>query len=180
MRRRRIVIDADVARSAGPSGDSQSRPARCARFLESLRDICHLKVLTGALRKEWRSHRSGFFQEWRVSMWARGSHKVAETELRIDVTWREGILRTAATPADRAEMEKDLHLVEAALATDGIIVSCDEAARRRFAQAARTVRQLRNVVWVNPARMDGEAAREWLEAGAPPRDEWKLGYRPDE
>lgn len=67
---------------------------------------------------------------------------------------------------------KDLHLVEAALATDNIVVSLDDRASINLC-----VRATRDVVWVNAVR-DGGHAIYWLRAGANPVTEWKLGYRP--
>jgi len=62
-------------------------------------------------------------------------------------------------------MLKDIHLVEAALACDHVIVSLDEDARRRFARASGQVEELRRVAWVNPAR-DAADVLDWLRAGA--------------
>lgn len=63
-------------------------------------------------------------------------------------------------------MLKDAHLLEAALATDGIVASRDEKARAAFRAASEVVSLLRQVVWLNPDRAE-EGAIPWLEAGAP-------------
>ncbi len=63
---------------------------------------------------------------------------------------RREILITAASDKDREEMEKDLHLIEAALATDHIVVSLDETAKEYFAKAAKHVVKLRQIAWINP------------------------------
>lgn len=64
---------------------------------------------------------------------------------------------------------KDLHLIEAALATDQIVVSLDERAHRELAVEATA-----DVVWVN-AVLEGGHALYWLRSGAPKKEEWKLG-----
>ncbi len=64
---------------------------------------------------------------------------------------------------------KDLHLIEAALATDRIVVSLDERARRELAVDAS-----KDIVWVN-AVLEGGHAVYWLRNGAPDKEEWKLG-----
>ncbi|HEV2689742.1 MAG TPA: hypothetical protein VGV35_14365 [Bryobacteraceae bacterium] len=68
-------------------------------------------------------------------------------------------------------MLKDLHLVEAALGAEDIVVSMDENARMLFA-----VRELREIMWVNPVR-EPQRVLDWLEQGAPTVDEWKLGHQ---
>ena len=60
---------------------------------------------------------------------------------------RAYIDRHIPKPDDRAEMKKDLHLVEAALATDGIIVTRDDRARQLFA-----LPMLKALTWTDPTR----------------------------
>ena len=67
---------------------------------------------------------------------------------------------------------KDVHLIEAALNADRIVASLDENARMLFHTA-----ELNVVTWVNPVS-ERLRIRAWLEEGAPPVDEWKLGHRP--
>jgi hypothetical protein len=72
-------------------------------------------------------------------------------------------------------MVKDIHLLEAALATDRTIVSLDEnTARKYFIQAAQEIEALKTVVWVNPD-VDEEQPIAWLLAGAPDEKERMLG-----
>lgn len=80
---------------------------------------------------------------------------------------REQLERCGAALRVTNAMLKDAHLLEAALATDGIVASRDEKARGAFRAASEVVSLLRRVVWVNPDRAD-ESAISWLEAGAPP------------
>ncbi|XXX76695.1 hypothetical protein WMF30_54505 [Sorangium sp. So ce134] len=70
-------------------------------------------------------------------------------------------------------MLKDVHLIEAAQAADRTILSLDDAARGLFAGASRQVRALRTIVWVNPGS-EGDRARAWLAAGAPPEAAHRL------
>lgn len=74
-------------------------------------------------------------------------------------------------------MAKDLFLVEAALATDGIIVSRDDVAREYFRRAAAETDRLKSVIWVNPATDDLSL---WLEGKGKPTPSMKLGGRPKE
>ena len=71
-----------------------------------------------------------------------------------DEDLRREILSTAASNKDREEMEKDLHLIEAALAIDHIVVSLDETAKECFAKAAQRVGRLGEIIWINPHQDD--------------------------
>ncbi len=64
---------------------------------------------------------------------------------------------------------KDLPLIEAALRTNNIVVSLDEEARAAF-----RLPELNAITWANPA-IERDRMKTWLEAGAEPVDEWKLG-----
>jgi hypothetical protein len=85
--------------------------------------------------------------------------------LRLRLTFGHG-------PLEREAILKDAHLIEAALSADRIVASLDETARTLFQTT-----ELNVVTWVNPV---SERARikAWLEEGAPPVDEWKLGHHP--
>ncbi len=72
----------------------------------------------------------------------------------------------------RKAVRKDLHLIEAAMATDNIVVSLDDRAHEDF-----RVKATANITWVN-ARTEGGHAVYWLKKGANPVERWKLGYRP--
>jgi len=54
------------------------------------------------------------------------------------------------------------------------VVSLDEEARKIYASAARAVREIRGIVWVNPSR-EREEAQRWLSAGAPCQEARQLG-----
>jgi hypothetical protein len=73
-------------------------------------------------------------------------------------------------------MRKDIHLIEAALAGDRIVISLDDEARKHFARASSVVSMMRDVVWRNPAtEVDLEV---WLENGAEAEASTKLGFTP--
>ena len=54
--RRRLVIDADVARSAGETEHPVS--SACGKFLSTTTELGHRVVVTGEIRREWRKHAS--------------------------------------------------------------------------------------------------------------------------
>ncbi len=82
-----------------------------------------------------------------------------------DQKLRDKIAQASQSEKARAEMLKDIHLLEAALMTDEIVVALDETVRALFIKAAISVGEIRNVVWINPGQAD-EAPLPWLEGGA--------------
>jgi hypothetical protein len=126
-------------------------------------------VLTPPLIDEWRRHQSKFTREWRKSMHAR--RKIRTLDAQENAGLRERILGPGVDEALRQIRLKDLPLIEAALRTDKIVASLDEEARQSF-----QLQELNVIIWVNPARA-AHRMRPWLEEGAPPVDEWKLGQQ---
>jgi hypothetical protein len=76
-----------------------------------------------------------------------------------------------------AALEKDYHLLEAALGADHTVISLDEVIRRLFARAAADVQECQQVAWVNPAKAE-EHAVDWLAEGAELRNERLLANLP--
>ena len=87
---------------------------------------------------------------------------------------RNKIERTATGENEIEVMQKDFHLLEAAWATDQSIISLEEIIRQLFARASERVGEIRDIVWVNPERMEEEEPIEWLKNGAPPEDHRQL------
>jgi hypothetical protein len=79
--------------------------------------------------------------------------------------------------AYRREMQKDRHLLTAALAADEIILSLNEKDRRRFAEACDDIRSIRTIVWSNPDR-DADNCLDWLKQGASPEPHLRLRNYP--
>ena len=71
-------------------------------------------------------------------------------------------------------LKKDLHLIEVALHSDGIIVSCDNNARDAF--KALQLSDVSRLIWIDPCTACVGELVEWLERGAPRKKEWELGY----
>lgn len=156
-----LVIDASVASAAGQT--MHPRSFRSREFLSEVLKISHRAVMTPTLTQEWDRHQSLFALRWRAEM--RTQDKIIDLAGVEDEQLRRQVVISAA-------VEKDLHLIEAALATDKTIVSLDDrAAAQLFVEATK------EIVWVN-AVSEGGHAIYWLRAGAHPVDEWKLGYRP--
>ncbi len=120
--------------------------------------------MTPDLRDEWNKHQSNFAAKWRRSMVAR--RKFCWVEPADSTELWQAIAATTESDKGIAAMSKDLHLLAAALATDHIVIACDEAVRQLFAVASRDVAELRSIAWVNPSQAE-ESAIAWLQQGAP-------------
>jgi hypothetical protein len=157
---RRLVIDASVALAAGLTMKPDSR--RCREFLLAVLRISHRAAMSVRLRAEWKRHQSLFAARWLADMTSRG--KVEEV---VDAPNER--LRAEAPATISAQ--KDLHLVEAALVTDKIVISLDDRARTELAVQAAA-----DVMWVHPVGEGGHVIY-WLRNGAAPVREWMLGRR---
>ena len=107
--------------------------------------------MTREISEEWKRHQSRFALEWRVSMDARRRidriNPPEDEELRDKVT-------VTATDEDKIEaMQKDFHLLQAALATDQTIISLDETVPRAFQTSISTS-------WRNPKYYMGQSRQD--------------------
>ena len=116
--------------------------------------------MTPLLRHEWNRHQSLFAKAWLAEMISK-----AKVENIQDI--RNEAVRAEAPGTLSAQ--KDLHLVEAALATDKIVISLDDTARAELSVPAAA-----EVMWVHPVKEGGRVIY-WLNKGAEPINEWKLG-----
>ena len=162
---KRLVIDADVARASGSETAIHPRAEHCRDFLNAVLSLSYRIVMTEKINNEWKNHQSRFARRWRVSMDARRKidriNPPEDEELQDKVT-------NAANDEDEVEaIEKDFHLLQAALATDQIVISLDETIRGLFKRASQQVGEIRNIIWVNPDRTEEEPIT-WLQNGAPP------------
>ena len=116
--------------------------------------------MTRELTGEWDRHESLFAARWRAEMRSRKKivdiRDVENEDIRNQVQMSNAVL-------------KDLHLVEAALATDKIVVSLDDRAHGDL-----RVEATRDIIWVNAVKEGGHAVY-WLRNGAPVVEAWKLG-----
>lgn len=158
-----LVIDASVAGAAGSLETKHPKGRLCRDFLIAVRSVCHRIAWTADIAKEWEKHNSTFAQTWRVSMV--NLRKLVNLDNQTLPAIREAIEEHCDDEHIRAIVLKDCHLVDAALAADGRIVSDDEQVRGHFASFASRIKSLQTIVWVNPA-IEAEEAVNWLEQGA--------------
>ena len=167
------VIDADVARAAGRREEESSVSAGCANFFTATYEMCHKVVMTDQIKHEWRKHSGAVAKHWRQQM--RGARKVRRPDKAPEnKDLREAVRRAKLSDGERENLLKDIHLVEAALVADRIIVSLDGHAQKAFSRLATERKEIRKIVWVNPAK-EPEKVISWLQAGAEPEKNRMLG-----
>ena len=168
---KRLVIDTDVARASGDEDATDPRAIHCRDFLKEVRAQDHRVVMTRKISDEWKRHRSRFAFEWRVSMDAR--RKIDRINPPEDQTLQDKITTTTSDENEIEVMEKDFHLLQAALATDQTVISLDETVRELFARTSQSVGEIQHIIWVNPDRLE-EQPILWLQNGAPPEPHRQL------
>lgn len=105
---------------------------------------------------------------------------VARRKLHIidvpsDDQLREKISQAATRTRDREAMLKDTHLLEAAIATDQIVVSLDETVRVLFIEAAGRIGEIRRICWANPDKSEEECIN-WLQGRTKNERQRQLGF----
>lgn len=156
---RHAIVDANVVGAATADDDaSDLRGVACRDALRALRAGSLHIVLTAFLRYEWSCHASGYAREWHRYM-AERSRTCEENWEFYDTHLRDRVKRVVCS-------DEDMHLIEAAIATNGVIISSDNRARKRFKRAAAIVTELASIAWVDPTRPT-DSPIEWIEDGAP-------------
>jgi hypothetical protein len=156
---KRLTIDASVAGAAAEQGNQEA--VRCRDFLHRFRELDYFVVMNKKIVEEWFRHQSQYSSAWIAFMTDK------RRVFKLTDGRSEFLRRRMITDA----MLKDVHLLEAALATDKRIISNDDRARNSF----RRVPDVRLVLWVNPSRPE-EKAVEWLNRGARIESYRRLGH----
>ena len=161
---KKLVIDASVARSCGRENSIMPTSKNCRDFLLEVLEQSHYFVMTPEIKAEWDKHQSSFALKWRAKMIAKKKLVYISEALLPEL--RKQIEATPEKDNNIKEaMLKDCLLIEAALATDKIVISLDEKVRRYFNQASVTVKNLKVILWINPDKSEDKAIT-WLQDGA--------------
>jgi hypothetical protein len=168
---RALVVDTSVARSAGGRNATHARSVACRDALEIMRKSRLSAVVSPALLDEYdrQEHISKFFVKWLAAMRSKGQI------VTVDPPLHKGTRAAAQRHLPEhthAAVEKDLHLVSAALAADRRVLSDDDAMRGYPTILAENLRALRAVHWANP---EVAGCHDWLGRGAPDERSWMLG-----
>ena len=169
---KRLVIDTDVVKASGGETATHPTSKNCRDFLMTVRALNYRVVMSAEIRKEWNEHASNFARRWWGAMERR--KKVCDIgNPPRDKNLRTKISSTAKSEKQIEVMEKDFHLLQAALATDQSIISLDETIRGLFSRVSQQVGEIRYIIWVNPDRAEEQPIR-WLQNGAPPEADRRL------
>lgn len=156
-----IVIDACVAASAS----SKETPVStvCKGLLEEFLKTKNKLVFNKQLKEEWKNHPSIISLKILSSLRSRG--RIIEIQDQDGIQQiRDKIIRIRDTQRIEAIL-KDLHLIEAALFTDKIIISLDKKARNNFVSILNEVNEISDINWLNPV-IEPEGILSWLVNGA--------------
>jgi hypothetical protein len=145
-----FVVDASIARACSENTAIYPIATQCRELLLKLQESSYGVVMTKDIQAQWQEYSSDFTEKWLREMTGKRRLKVIsspETDLEI----RSLIEPMAKTDQERSAMNKDILLLEAALATDRRIVSLDENATYKYYIANKgKVVKFQQLIWVNP------------------------------
>ncbi len=172
-RSRIFVVDADIARAAGP--DPKDRPwpdtAKAAHDVLDALWRCRgfMVVFDPILRDEWREHAGRTADRWFARMLER--RRIRRVS-RATGAWLDPLIDAHLDPSEQRTARKDAHLVLLAHAPgDKRVLSNDRRAKRTFSRIPD--RRVQAIHWVEAS----EDACRWLMDGAPDMPAWRLGHR---
>jgi len=139
-----IVVDASVARSAGKTENPVSR--NCRNTLEGILKICHHLIMTDAIKKEWKHHKSGYTRMWQRQMYSR--RKIES--IKDDKLPSLSINESHFTESELDALKKDLPLLKAACASDGIIITRDTEIRDICSKYKKQIKLSKSIRWIIP------------------------------
>ncbi len=163
-----IVVDASVYGGAGRGPEAGPAVIPCIDALRAIDAAGMCVVLSESLLAE--GHRGRFARKWLSDMVSRKRARMLK-----DVPRCEPLLDLLPELRDRGvakQLGRDLHLVEAALATDNRILSLDDKMRGHLGRQTVTIAELRRLHWANPRHAQ---CCEWLLKGAPNAAVFLLG-----
>ena len=168
-----LVIDASVARSCGGEDAKHPTSKNCRDFLKAVLKICHSMVMTDELQAEWNKHESTFARKWRVSMIDKRKYKFCKSVTLSEL--RNKLEQLKMEHKTREAIWKDICLVEAAIATDKIIISLDDKVRDYLVEVSENIPEVKLILWLNPDK-ESESVK-WLEKGAILENKRLIVYR---
>jgi len=167
-----LVIDADIARMAGPDPKAHPWPAGAKLSHDILAELRKMKgyhfAFDRTLLAEWKKHQGRTASRWLADMLAAGRINRVH---KIESEWLDTLIKALPEP-DQAVAFKDKHLILLAHAPgDDRILSGDEKAREKFARLRDE--RLDPMLWIGPT----QGCKRWIRDGAPIVGEWQLGFR---
>ncbi len=173
-----LVIDASVARSCGGEDATYPTAKYCRDFLNAVLTICYSMVLTDEIKTEWDKHQSTYARKWRATMIAKRKikyrnnitlkglrQKVEQLQITEQNSSQSEDIQQTESHKLREAIWKDICLLEAAIATDKMIMSLDDKMRNYLLKVIEELPEIKGIIWINPSN-EKEQAIQWLEDGA--------------
>lgn len=145
-----VVVDADVARSAGLAEHPISKSSR-----NLLRDIAESNLhiaFCPILLAEWKKHKSLMSTRWLSSMIARKKFHCSTPLMQAHIEIKNANL----SDKDQAIAQKDAHVVDIAISTGNFIASNDKIARGVFISVANNTNLLDRLMWIVPTEINDQ------------------------
>lgn len=156
-----MVVDACVARAAGGADASSIEAKACRDVLVTIYEVSLRLVMSKEIGEEWRRHQSNYSRKWLHQMFGRKRVDFVQPSQHQPIRIA---MRAHLVASIQRIVEKDLHVIEAALATDRRIVSQDDTSCLHLGSLAPHVPELKHLHWANPTSTE---CIGWLQQGAP-------------
>jgi hypothetical protein len=179
---KRLVIDTSVCLSPGGHKADDEQSITCTEILENVYCLKYYFVCTPEVQSEISRHLDAkltkyvtkYTVDWFARMRRRGKIiSINETE---NIRLREKIKTKKFGKRQLIEVLKDIHLIEAANATDNKIISHDKTAYGYFKRVS-DIDEISIVVWMDMNNPDQDIIK-WLKSGAKNKKEHMLGFNP--
>jgi hypothetical protein len=142
-----LIVDACVAQGVGHA-NANIDVVEAKRVLDALKDGPAGILMTPLLMQEWKNHASRFMIRWLAQMQSR-KRIIRRPDRRVQ-DFRTALTGTLAVEHGRVAVEKDAHLVEAAILYRAGVLSTDEQQRRLLQKVASGYPRAGLVQWFNP------------------------------
>lgn len=182
-----LVVDTCVLRASNADADDYLHwlleqepadlvvPEACSLLLYTIEHRGHNIALSVEINNEYENTMlSRFGSKWLAKMINIG--RTSDFGDVRDEGFRTRLLASSASQDTRDIMEKDVHLVEASISGDEIVLSVETRCRREFWSAAATIVELESIMWVSPC-ISNEDGILWIEHGAQRESEREFGYQ---
>jgi len=166
---KKVVVDANIARSAGGKETLHPEGAQSRDFLQKIRDEQHIVLICKELKEEYQKHGSVFFMHWQVAMARRGLRKECEIEEEKERT----ILFENLTHDEFVIASKVLFLFKLSLQGDRIIISKEYRCVDKIVKVINYLPDFFDIMWVNLTGNFNEKLI-WLKNGCRLDDKYKI------
>lgn len=155
----RIVIDASVARAAGEKSSAPDS-TNCRVFLEDFMKTTNKILMNQEIYREWNKHESKFAKIWRVHMISKKRMVLIKDIENKEI--RNFVECNIKNELVKKSIIKDLHLVEAALSTDEIVISCDDRMRNHLKTMCNECKSVKRLMWGSPIKISDDL-KGWID-----------------